>query len=200
MLNLTDTPPKDPRGNSLELKRCPTMRPFQGIILSDGLIGTNTHYYKGRTIPCDSEGCPACGDGLPWRWHCWVPLFSPSTQVSVLFEMTARCAETCQAYRETYGSLRGAWMKAQRANSSPNSKVHLSLTPADLREIKLPECPDVLGALSIIWNIERPSMSVAGLLKDVPRLNVSQNPAQQQPAFPLNESTPPNSRSNGQPS
>jgi len=200
MLTFDETPPPDPRGNSLNLMRCPTMRPVQGIILSDGLIGTNTHYYKGRTIPCDSEGCPACGEGWPWRWHCWVPLFSPTTQVTVLFEMTARCAEILAAHKQTYTTLRGTLLKAQRLNSSPNSKVMLHLQPADLRDIKLPPCPDILGALSIIWNIERPSMSVAGLLKEIPHLNVQQDLALQQPSMPSNGNSPRSSKPNGRPS
>ena len=198
MLKFDSVPPPDPRGHALTLTRCPHMKHLAGIILSDNLLGTRTHYYHGRTVPCEHSNCPACDDGVSWRWHAWLPLWSASTEQTVLFEMTARATEVLVAYREKYGTLRGASMRAQRANSSPNSKVIIQVQPADLRHIELPPEPDILGALSIIWNIERPSISVAGLAKQAPMIHVDPDPALQQPRFNSNRSTLPSQNPNGE--
>lgn len=176
MLKFENQPPADPRGNSLPLLRCPTNRAICGIITSSDLVGTNTHYYRGRTIPCDHGDCPACADGVPWRWHGYVGLFSTGTNRQVLFEFTAKCSEPLVQYRKAYHTLRGCMMTAKRANSSPNSRVILMTKPADLEKITLPKEPNLLEALSIIWNIERPAIAVDGLQKESPRLHVEADP------------------------
>ncbi len=177
MYNFSHEIPEDPRGNSLPLMRCPTNKPISGIVTSDDLIGTNTHYYRGRTIPCDTESCPACSEGFPWRWHSYVSLYSVSSHRTVLFEMTARAAEPLKVYRDAYGTLRGCRLTAKRSNSSPNSQVNIQTQRADLQEIALPAEPNLLEALSIIWNIELPSISVAGIEKQMPRASVRRNQA-----------------------
>lgn len=172
MLNFSSDVPSDPRGNSLPLMRCPSNRSIEGIITCEDLVGTRTHYYRGRTIPCDDAECPACSDGFPWRWHAYVSVYSPRSQRTVLFEMTARCAETLVTYRKAYSTLRGCHLIAKRANTSPNSRVNLQTKQADLQSIALPASPNILEALSIIWNIELPSISLDGVLKETPRMKV----------------------------
>ncbi len=174
MYNFTSDVPIDPRGNSLPLMRCPTNRPIQGIITSDDLIGTRTHFFRGRTIPCDNDECPACSDGLPWRWHAYVALWSDVTHRTVLFEMTARGTEPLITYRKAYGTLRGCRLSAKRANSSPNSRVIIQTSQADLQKAALPAAPNILEALSIIWNIELPSISIEGHNRNCEELSVRQ--------------------------
>jgi len=197
MFNFTTDLPEDPRGNSLPLMRCPTNRAVSGIILSTDLVGTRTHYFHGRTIPCDDNSCPACSEALPWRWHAYVAVYSPGSHRTVLFEMTARCAESLIQYRDTYGTLRGCQLTAKRANSSPNSRVILQTAQADLQKIALPAEPDVLEALSIIWNIERPSISVEGRTKQQPELAVRQNRLLQQSTLPTSTPASPLRNPNG---
>lgn len=180
MFNFQNEPPKDERGQSLPLMRCPTHKPISGIITSTNLVGTQTHYYRGRTIPCDSGNCPACSDGVPWRWHGYVSLFSATSSRQVLFEFTARAAEPLTAYRETYGTLRGCKLTAKRINSSANARVMMQCIPADLAKLTIPKEPDLLAALSIIWNIERPAIAIEGINKNAPALDIAQDPGLQE--------------------
>lgn len=175
MLHFQNEPPADKRGNSLTLMRCPTMRHIQGIITCHEMIGTRTHYFHGRTVPCDDSDCPACAAGLPWRWHGYVSLFSENQRRTVLFEFTAAAAEPLTQYRKAYGSLRGCLMNATRATSAGNSRVVIRTKPADLEKITLPKEPNLLEALSIIWNIELPAIAVDGICKDAPVVAVDQD-------------------------
>ncbi len=197
MLNFSSESPDDPNEHSLPLVRCPAIKSISGILLNEDLLGTNTHYYHGRTIPCDDQTCPACDDGVPWRWHFYVGLWGQSSHRTCLFEMTAKAADPLKTYRKAYGTLRGCHLTAKRVNSSPNSRVIQQATQADLQKITLPVPPDVLGALSIIWNIERPSISVAGIVKDAPKLHVQQDPQLAQPSFPSSRNTLPSPNPNG---
>ena len=175
MLNFQTNPPDDPRGNSLHLVRCPTGKLFAGVILSDDMLGTPTHYYKGRTIPCDDEHCPACKDGFPWRWHAYLAVYQRTLHRTVLLEITAKAAEPLKLYRKAYGTLRGCGLTAKRINSAANSRVIITTCRADMQDLKLPDEPNVLEALSIIWNIELPSMCVGGTLKGVSAIMTKRN-------------------------
>ena len=33
------------------------------VILSYDVVGTNLHYYAGRSTPCVDDACPACANG-----------------------------------------------------------------------------------------------------------------------------------------
>lgn len=177
MFNFSSDPPADPRGNSLALKRTPTARPIRGIITCDNLVGTPTHFFHGRTVPCNDETCEPCDHGVPWRWHGYVSLFGPSTHSHILFEMTAKTVEPLKTYRLAHGTLRGCLITARRINSSPNARVVITTGVADLQSINLPKEPHILEALSIIWNIELPAITIEGRTKDVPAVHVSKNPA-----------------------
>jgi len=173
MLEFQNTPPKDPRGDSLPLIRCPANRGITGIILSDDLLGTETHYYHGRTLPCDRSNCPACSDGFPWRWHAYLSLYSSSTHRVYLLELTARAVEPLVQYRETYGTLRGCEIAAKRATTSPNSRVIITTRPAQLEGKKLPEAPNVLSALSILWNLPLSALQIQGTHRHAQDLSVA---------------------------
>lgn len=175
MLHFQNEPPVDPRGNNLTLMRCPPNKSIQGIITCHDLVGTRTHFFHGRTVPCDDTACPACEVGISWRWHGYVSLFCERTIRTILFEFTARAAEPLTQYRKAYSSLRGCLMIASRSNSAGNSRVNIRTKPADLEKITLPPEPNLLEALSIIWNIELPAIELDGICKDAPVVAVHQD-------------------------
>lgn len=175
MFRFDSETPNDGRGNSLQLMRCPANKPISGIITSSQFLGTRTHFYHGRTLPCDDSNCPACSEGLPWRWHSYCSLFSIATHRQILFESTAKSTEPLTQYQEAHGTLRGCHMTARRANTSPNSQVIIQTKPADLSNVKLPDEPSILEALSIIWNIELQAITVDGTNKGGPALSVHQD-------------------------
>lgn len=177
MLNFSHDPPPDPRGNSLTLTRTPAGRQLRGIVTCSNLVGTPTHFFHGRTVPCDDTNCEACSCGVPWRWHGYVSLFGPQRHLHYLFEMTARAAEPLKTYRLAHGTLRGCLLSAHRLTSAPNARVIIETGVADLQSISLPPEPSVVEALSIIWNIPLPAITIAGTSKDVPHAHVSENPA-----------------------
>lgn len=55
--------PADPRGPAFPIVRTPPGRAFSGIVTSPNLVGCFTHYYHGRTIPCEGDGCRLCMAG-----------------------------------------------------------------------------------------------------------------------------------------
>lgn len=173
MLTFQNEPPDDPRGVSLPLKRCPTVKQVMGIITCDQMLCCPTHYYGGRTIPCTGEDCPAHKDGVPWRWHSYVSAWVPYQKLHILFESTAKASEPFKLYRLAHGTLRGCQYVAKRCTSAANSRVIIETKPADIEQLTLPNEPNVLQALSIIWNIPLSEMEVSGTTKDVARIRLA---------------------------
>lgn len=197
MPQFSNRAPKDPRGYSLPLLRCPAGRPLNAIVTSDDLIGCPTHYWGGRTMPCEQDECKACLEGVPWRWHSWLGAWSLKNHKSFLFESTARVTDIFTEYRDKYRTLRGCKFRANRRTNAVNSRVYVECQPADLDGISLPPAPDLIKCMSIIWNIRFPDLDVQGILKSVPRVVVDRkgNGKLVEPAgelFEANDETGPN--------
>ncbi len=175
MPQFTSTPPDDPRGRGLELKRCPPGTPLKGIITCDDVVGCPTHFWGGRTIPHETEDCEPCLNGIGWLWHGYVSAYTPSLKMHFLFEMTARCVEPLTEYRLKNPSLRGCSFIAHRPSGKPNGRVYLKTTTIDLDSYTLPRSPDIPAVLAMIWNLPRPSITEAQPIKDLPAIKVNTN-------------------------
>lgn len=154
--------PADPRGPSFPILRTPAYKPLIAIVTSEDLIGTFTHYFHGRTTPCDGDGCPACHDGLPYRWHAYQSAYNPENAMHFIFECTAQAAETFVQYRENGITLRGCKFQAIRLGGKPNGRVMIKTMTADLTQIALPKPPDLTKALAILWNLPDTDVEVRG--------------------------------------
>jgi hypothetical protein len=170
MPHWSNQPPADPRGNSLPLTRTPAAKQLRGIITSPDLLGCITHFWKGRTLPCESPHCEACTEGMPWRWHAYLGLFLPETRQHVLFECTAQVAEKLVTYRTAHGSLRGVGLLASRPSRRPNGRVAILRWTPDVDPDSLPDPPNIVAALAVIWNIPTAQLSVPETLRLQPKL------------------------------
>lgn len=145
--------PKDPRGPALPIVRTPAAKPLTAIITSLDLLGTYTHYYKGRTKPCERPDCEPCANGIPFRWHAYVAAIQPANDLHFLFELTASAAEPLIDYRDQHGTLRGCLFEASRWNRRPNGRILIRTKPADLTERRIPDAPDIQKCLAILWDL-----------------------------------------------
>jgi hypothetical protein len=109
---------------------------------------------------------------MPYRWHAWVSALTSGKHQHILFEMTAQASKPLALYRKAYGTIRGAVFDATRPSRRSNGRVTLQVKQGDLANLKLPEPPDLVKCLAIIWNIATPSFNVADLLKGVPHVRM----------------------------
>lgn len=145
--------PDDPRGPALPIRRTPARKPMEAIVTSFDLIGCFTHFYKGQTVPCEGEDCPAHQEGIPFRWHAYVTACDFFTHMHFIFECTAISAEFFTAFRDKYMSLRGCHFKATRWNNRPNGRILIRTQMADLDKLALPEPVDLKKCMAILWNL-----------------------------------------------
>lgn len=172
MPQFSSEPPADPRGMSLELKRCPPGAVLAGIITCPDVVGCPTHFWGGRTQPHEEQDCEPCLNGIGWLWHGYVSVYQTQLKNHFLFEMTARCTEPLTEYRKLNDSLRGCSLIAQRPSGKPNGRVHLKTKTIDVAMVSLPKSPDLRKVLAMIWNIPLPNISAAPPIKGHPAIAV----------------------------
>lgn len=135
--------------------RCPTGRPITGVVLDDEFVGTNLHYWKGRSKPCEGATCEACEAGHRPRWKGYVHLYSPQTKTIVIFEFTERVVHEFRAFQTRFGSLRGACITARRLNSKVNGPLLLEFAEGRQDGALLPQVTDLREILCRIWEVKQ---------------------------------------------
>lgn len=150
----TTQPPDEAQNYGYRLIRCPAFKPMRAIILSPSLMGTRTHYTKGRTLPCEPINCEACSAGHPWRWHAYLAVLAGDQKEKCILELTAQAAEQLQEIVKGYGTLRGIEILAERPSRRPNGRVrivgHMNGSPPN----SLPFAPDVKLLMLHIWGLD----------------------------------------------
>jgi len=146
-------PPADELRGNMQLVRTPRDGSLVGIVTSDDLIGTNTHFWGGRTTPCEPPSCPACDAGCPTRWHAYLSFLRLDIGTQQLLELTAQASIIFSRYVDAHDTLRGCHFKSYRTGTAKNSKIEVLTKPADLTKLILPDPPDILAVLAMIWRI-----------------------------------------------
>jgi hypothetical protein len=147
-----------------DIRRTPATATLAAIVTSENFLCCDTHYYAGRTTPCeritnergqttDDSMCPACTRKQPWRTHVYVSCFNPKTHEHFLFECTANAAKTFAEHVQIYKTLRGFAFAASRPKGGVNAKVVIQAIPVNLANITLPKPPDIPRALAVIWRL-----------------------------------------------
>ena len=179
MPNYSHNIPDNPDGPSLPVRRTPTSSPILAIVTSEDLIGCHTHFFGGRTVPCEAPDCDACKEGLPFRWHAYLSAVDTKSNLHFLFECTAQAAETFVQYREAYHTLRGCFFQAKRWKPRANSRVVIVTKPCKLDEVILPSPPDLVKVLAILWGISHNNVddSQRSPERNMPRARLTPAPA-----------------------
>jgi len=158
MPNFSNQLPPESETKGFDLKRTPPDSPLKGLITSDDIVGCYTHWWGGRTVPCEGDSCEACHNSAPARFHCYLSLCLNGSRQHVIFECTSKAADVLVDWRNTHGTLRGTLLTAHRPKRVKNSKVELLLKHVDLTATILPKPPDVRQALCVLWKLPTTAM------------------------------------------
>lgn len=169
----SNVPPSDESSHSMPLVRTPAGKPLTAVVTSTDLVGCDTHYWGGHTVPCEDPDCDACNHGIPKRWHGYVAAVNLDTRTHFIFEFTAHASLAFIGYRDQYETLRGCMFQARRATTSANSRLMIVTRPADLQKIALPAEPDVIRILATIWSLPQSALSQGPTRRDTKQVDVS---------------------------
>lgn len=172
--NWYNTLPPEAENQSLPIRRTPANKTVTCIVTSDDLLGTFTHFYRGRTTPCERPDCDACRDGHPWRYHAYVGALARTQGLHFIFEMTAQAAAKLIEYRDRYSTLRSCQIDAYRWGKRPNGRVILKASPSGIAPTDLPLGPNLVKCLSVLWNIPLPDLDAGARTKHAPQVTVAE--------------------------
>ena len=154
----TSRPPEETEGRGLPLLRTPAHGKINACITSPFLLGCYTHYWGGRTVPCEKPKCEACEASMPYRWHGYVSAILRNSREHVLLEFTAQACDALDAYTTANGQLRGCAIECFRRPATANGRVIVKAIRAELGEMILPDPPDIPKMLCKMWNIVEPDV------------------------------------------
>jgi len=167
--------PAKTENRGYDLRRTPPDAPLKGLITSDDLIGCYTHWWGGRTVPCEDENCEACNANTPARWHCYLSVLESKSFDHFIFECTGKAALPLIDWRQNNGTLKGALMTAFRPKRRRNARVEIILKPYDISQLKFPQAPDLIRAMSVIWQLPGTALATPNYEMSTPKIHV--NPA-----------------------
>jgi hypothetical protein len=171
MLTFSDRPPETARSAAVQIVRCPASKDIVLQITADNLLGTATHFCNSRTTPCTLPHCPACTEGIPWRWHAYIAAYEWERHRHVLLELTAAGAEPLISYRDEHGTLRGRWIRVTRPNRRPNGRTAIQIRAAKPTDPPPPNAPDVRRALCLLWSIPFTAVHEQAITRGIPALD-----------------------------
>jgi hypothetical protein len=171
MPTFSNTLPSVSKHQGFDLHRTPTTGYINGTCTCEQFLVCDTHFWHGRTTPCERETndegktiddslCPACRDKQSYRTHVYISAVDLKNMTHFLFECTANAAKPFEDYYQTCGSLRGMAFHAARPKGTPNGKVVITTTTANLGRVKLPNAPDLVRALAVIWRLPKLALPV----------------------------------------
>ena len=163
--------PAQGKNHGFDLRRTPVKEAIEAIITCDDFLVCDTHYWHGRTVPCEREvnddgrtiddsACAACREKQAFRTHVYVSAFHQRLREHFIFECTANAAKPLEEYRDANATLRGCHLYANRPKGTPNGKVSIITNSVNLAKVpQLPQPPDLMRALCIIWRVPLTGMS-----------------------------------------
>ncbi len=194
--------PKQQKHMGYDLRRTPQSASLQAIITSPEILVCDTHFWGGRTIPCERHhqeldgttsagNCAACNEAVPYRTHVYVSALDCKSREHFIFECTAHAAKSLEEYRLANTTLRGCIMHACRPKGGVNSKVVIQTSPANLGRVNLPDPPNVILALTTIWRLPLTGMAIEDQREKHPTARTKREPINRMRNQPDNQPDPP---------
>ena len=185
-----------------DIIRTPQSRPIQAIITCDDILVCDTHFWGGRTLPCERKhqeqdgtlsagNCSACNGSVPFRSHVYVSAIDCKSRDHFIFECTAFAAKPLSEYREATGTLRGCVFHAIRPKGQPNSRVVIETNTMNLTKIKLADPPNLKLALTTIWRLPLTGMAIEDQRGRHPEAHTVKKPLDRMRNQPDNQPDPP---------
>lgn len=150
--SFSELPPDSECPLGFDIVRAPAKGSFDCVCLSEMAVGKFTHWWCGRTQPCDGPECAKCLQGSPRRWHSWVAVYTQRSSRTFILEVPPGPAKFLGDFRSKHLTLRGASLAVSRNNGKANGKVRIGVARSGIDSLLLPVCPDVVAMLERMWS------------------------------------------------
>lgn len=155
MFRFETRPPSATVAPNLPLKRLPARASLLLAITSPEPVGVWTHFWSRRTTPCLAQACPACAEGLPTRYECYVGAITSEKREHAIYALTPNAARALYDATPQDETSRGLVVTLSRAGTKANGRLILTSNGQKLSSTKLPPAPDLVAILLHIWGYDQ---------------------------------------------
>jgi hypothetical protein len=160
-----NAPPPDDSGLYVPILSPKARGSVTATIVSEHMIGVNTHFSRNRTEPCIGidNGCEACKKGQSTRWKGYLGAWHGGFGRYVLAEITAAAARDVGGLlTDPNKSLRGMEIHLCRVGVKPNAPVKCEIRPGRMKSDQVPSAFDERAALCRIWERRKEDAPLVG--------------------------------------
>ena len=158
MATWTTKPERDPNNTPYRIHRTPATRELRVIIISEDLIGTNLHFWKGRSTPCTGNNCTACQSGHKARWKGYLQALNENSNTVQIVEITDRVYDAFALQKQKHGTLKGLGVRLSRTNGKPNGPLAAEFDGIKRSPGELPEEANLPGILERMWELRQTAL------------------------------------------
>lgn len=159
-------PNKLDAANKYRIQRTPQKGAIVARVLSHEFTGARTHYYNGRTQPCNPKDCEACNKNMASRWHGWIFAQDLKTLEVFIFEFPPAAGEALDHKFSQLRTLRGVHFKCHRIGGKANGRVVIQFGEQDQDREALPRVPSMEPILCSIWGLRSASTTKSPRMTD----------------------------------
>lgn len=134
-----------------DIVRVKAGKAIMGVMLGHDVVGAYTHWWGGRTVPCNGPDCSPCSKNVELRWHGYLPLYSLKTRDTSIVEFTEACVEVIDRWFSEHRTLRGCVIEIHRPGAKANGELRAKVYDGPLAKAVLPESPQVEEILMRMW-------------------------------------------------
>jgi len=150
-LRRQDAPPKP--GPDILVIRCEGKAKLCVQVVSEAIWGCWTHWDGRRSRECTGEDstCTGHSNNWPTRWKGYLYVWCPIRKAFCFLELTPAAATEVERQKINEASLRGCFLRLDRAGQSIRSKILVELSYPNLREVNLPIAMNPEPVLRKLW-------------------------------------------------
>jgi len=152
-VNWQRRPNAEDQNTKFRIQRAPSKGAILARVLSHDFNGARTHYWGGRTRPCDPVLCEPCDDNQKSRWHGWIFAQDLKTLEVFICEFPPAVGNDLDRKYGELRTLRGVHFKLFRVGGKANSRVVIQFGSQDQDREALPRVPALEPILCAIWGV-----------------------------------------------
>lgn len=142
------------REATLPLIRVPSVGKITGVITTHSITELWTHFYRGHTVGCASDGCPGCDANCPKRYEAYCGFYNVATRHHRILGLTVGATRQILDAVGSLTQVRGLQLTLGRKTKKPNSRVIVECGMIFADRQHLPDPFQVIEHLRRIWGVE----------------------------------------------
>jgi len=142
------------REPTLPLIRVPATGKITGVITTHTITELWTHFYRGHTVGCASDGCPGCDAQCAKRYEAYCGFYNVATRNHRILGLTVGATRQILDGVGSLSNVRGLQLTLGRKTKKPNARVVVECGMIFADRQHLPEPFQVIDHLRRIWGVE----------------------------------------------